>query len=76
MKITPKLAQALLNLRANTDFGVFLHSVGDYGEDVVQKVMYDKDNRDEHAGSAIAITQILKVASTASDKLNQIKDKS
>lgn len=63
-------------LRNNEHFREFILGVSDYGEDTVKLVIYGTtDDREKHAGMALAITEILKATNTPPEKLGQIARK-
>jgi hypothetical protein len=73
VKVTPEIAHALMGLRNNSQFREFVNGLSDYGEEVVQKMIYGtKDDREKLAGMAFAITEVLKAVGTDPEKLNQI----
>lgn len=73
MKLTPKAADALARLRMSDDFREFMNCVGDYGEDMVKKVIGpDGASRDHTAGILFGVTAIIEAANTPPEKLDQI----
>lgn len=69
----PKLAEAILRLRANTDFKVFVTALADQGEQLVKKMIYAVDDAQlrQTQGRAQEITEILETIQTAPEKLRQ-----
>ena len=73
MKSTRELAEAVKRLRTSTDFSVFMQSVSDYGEQLVEQMIYAQDQAQLRLlqGKAQAVTEILKAVRTAPDKFSE-----
>lgn len=69
----PKLAEAILRLRANTDFKVFVNALADAGEQLVKKMIYAQEDAQlrQQQGRAQEITEILELIQTAPEKVKQ-----
>ena len=70
MKLTPESAAAVKRLRTNTDFKLFMLAVADFGEKLVEQMIYAQDDTRLQLmqGKAQAVTEILKVVQTAPEK--------
>jgi hypothetical protein len=78
MKLTAQLAQALVNLRSNSDFQLFVSALSDDGEQLVENlVMGPSDNElNVRRGQARQSTLILKAIAEAPKKLDEFKAQS
>lgn len=72
-KADQKLAEAILHLRPNTDFQVFVNALADTGEQLVKQMIYaqEADQLRTLQGRAQEVTEILGVIQTAPEKLKQ-----
>ncbi len=70
MKLTSESADAVKRLRTNPDFQAFMSVMGDYGEKLVEQMIYAQEARQLSLlqGKAQAVTEILKAVQTAPDK--------
>ncbi len=72
MKATPELAEAVRRLRTNTDFNVVMQGISDYGEKLVEQMIYAQDDQLRPLqGKTQAVTEILKAVQTAPDKFSK-----
>jgi hypothetical protein len=69
VKLTSETAEAIIRLHASSDFKVFMHALGDFGEKLVEQMIYaDKDQLPMLQGKTQAVTEILKALATAPKK--------
>lgn len=59
MRLTPEEMQAVVNLRANNDFKVFLRALGNEGENLVRQLIYEKSQVSVMQGRVQQMTEIL-----------------
>ena len=73
MKVTQELAEAVKRLRTNTDFAVVIESISDYGEQLVEQMIYAQDGGQLRTlqGNAQAVTKILKAVHIAPEKFGK-----
>lgn len=76
MKLSDETAEAVSRLRTNTDFQSFLKTLSDYGESLVEQMIYAKEARQLSVlqGRTQAVTEILKVVTTAPDKVKRTRE--
>lgn len=74
MKATLEIAEAVKRLRTSTDFNTVMQGVADYGERLVEQMIYAQDDQLRlMQGKAQAVTEILKAIKTAPEKFSNIQ---
>lgn len=75
--MTPEEAQAIVNLRTNGDFVVFMTMVSNLGEDKVMRLVKDKNLEcpDYVRGAAAGITEVLESIEKAPKALDGFKNR-